>query len=153
MTDMKLKNTLIISLLLCAFCSCENFLDTVNEKEVGAHEELDSLDALCATTANLYTSPWYFFHKQRFLQLGDARANNFYISAESSNDYNSLATFNEKKENATISHAWGSLYNVVTQASYVIEDYVPYCVNNGICTCEGPCILVPCNLLARCPYH
>lgn len=136
MTDMKLKNTLIISLLLCAFCSCENFLDTVNEKEVGAHEELDSLDALCATTANLYTSPWYFFHKQRFLQLGDARANNFYISAESSNDYNSLATFNEKKENATISHAWGSLYNVVTQASYVIEDYVPYCVNNGICTCE-----------------
>ena len=133
---MKLKNIFIISLVLSLSCSCENFLDTVNEKEVGAHEELDSLDALRATTANLYTSPWYFFHKQRFLQLGDARANNLYISAESSNDYNSLATFNEKKENATISHAWGSLYNVITQSSYVIEDYVPYCVQKGACTHE-----------------
>lgn len=116
--------------------SCEAFLDTHNEKSVSAHEELTTYDALCATTANLYTSPWYFFHKQRFVQLGDARANNLYISNSASNDYNSLATFNEKKENASMSHAWGSLYNVVSQSSYVIEDYAPYCVRNGVCSQE-----------------
>ena len=116
--------------------SCESFLDTHNEKSVSAHEELTSYSALCATTANLYTSPWYFFHKQRFVQLGDARSNNLYISDSASNDYNSLGTFNEKKENASMSHAWGSLYNVVAQSSYVIEDYAPYCVEKGVCTQE-----------------
>lgn len=116
--------------------SCESFLETDNEKSVSAHEELTTYEALCSTTANLYTSPWYFFHKQRFIQLGDARSNNLFISDSASNDYNSLGTFNEKKENASMSHAWGSLYNVVTQSSYVIEDYAPYCVTNGVCTQE-----------------
>ena len=116
--------------------SCETFLETHNEKSVSAHEELTTYEALCATTANLYTSPWYFFHKQRFIQLGDARSNNLYISDSSSNDYNSLGTFNEKKENASMSHAWGSLYNVIAQSSYIIEDYAPYCVEKGVCTQE-----------------
>lgn len=133
-----IKSKYITSLLilLCISVSCERFLDTTNEKSVYAHQELTSYDALCATTANLYTSPWYFFHKQRFIQLGDARANNLYISNAASNDYNSLATFNEKKENASMTHAWGSLYNVITQASYIVEDYAPYCVSQDVCTQE-----------------
>ena len=133
-----IKSKYITSLLilLCISVSCERFLDTTNEKSVYAHQELTSYDALCATTANLYTSPWYFFHKQRFIQLGDARSNNLYISDAASNDYNSLATFNEKKENASMTHAWGSLYNVITQASYIVEDYAPYCVSQGVCTEE-----------------
>ena len=121
------------SLFVC-LTSCDDYLDTTNEKVVPAHDELTSLDALRATTANLYTEPWYFFHKQRFTQLGDARANNLYISATASNDYNAQATFSEKNENASIAHAWGSLYNVITQAAYVIDDYAPYCVAQGICT-------------------
>lgn len=134
MTKNKYITTILILLLVSV--SCERFLDTTNEKSVYAHQELTSYDALCATTANLYTSPWYFFHKQRFIQLGDARSNNLYISAAASNDYNSLATFNEKKENASMTHAWGSLYNVITQASYIVEDYAPYCVAQGVCTEE-----------------
>lgn len=132
---MKIKTIYLLAAAII-MSGCESFLETVNEKSVHAHEELTTYEALCATTANLYTSPWYFFHKQRFVQLGDSRANNLYISESSSNDHNSQATFNEKKENATISHAWGSLYNVVTQASYIVEDYAPYCVSNGVCTQE-----------------
>lgn len=133
-----IKDRYIISILILVFtcASCETFLDTRNEQSVYAHQELTSYEALCAATANLYTSPWYFFHKQRFIQLGDARSNNLYISDVASNDYNSLATFNEKKENASMTHAWGSLYNVIAQASYVVEDYAPYCVENGVCTQE-----------------
>lgn len=133
---MNIKTIIPVIAALLMSASCGSFLDTVNEKSVHAHQELTTYDALCATTANLYTSPWYFFHKQRFLQLGDARSNNLYISATESNDYNSLATFNEKKENASMTHAWGSLYNVIVQASYVVEDYAPYCVANGVCTQE-----------------
>lgn len=123
-----------IAVVTTTLASCDDYLDTTNEKVVPAHDELTSLAALRATTANLYTSPWYFFHKQRMFQLGDARANNLYISSTGSNDYNAQATFSEKNENASIANAWGSLYNVITQAAYIIDDYAPYCVSQGVCT-------------------
>lgn len=50
--------------------SCEDFLDTTNERDIPAYNELTSLDALRATTASLYTSPWYYFHKSRYIQIG-----------------------------------------------------------------------------------
>lgn len=114
--------------------SCDDYLDTTDEQTLSAHEELTSLDALRATTASLYGQPWYYFHKNRFFQLGDCRANNLYISTGDINDNNTQASLNEHKENTTLTHAWGSLYNVITQAGYVIHDYAPYCVENGICT-------------------
>lgn len=119
---------------IISFSSCDSYLDTVNEKDNPAHGELTTLSALEASTASLYTSPWYFFHKQRFIQLGDARANNLYISTSASNDYNAQTTFSETNENASLANAWGSLYNVITQAAYIIDDYAPYCVKQGVCS-------------------
>lgn len=119
---------------IAGLASCDDYLDTTNEKDDPAYGELTSLSALQATTASLYTSPWYFFHKQRFIQLGDARANNMYISTSASNDYNAQATFNETNENASLANAWGSLYNVITQSAYIVDDYAPYCVNHGVCS-------------------
>lgn len=130
------KYVLCMAVGILIFTSCDDYLDTTNEKVVPAHDVLTSLDALRQTTANLYLEPWYFFHKQRFIQLGDARANNLYISSTASNDYNAQATFSERNENASIANAWGSLYNVITQAAYIIDDYAPYCVEQGICTQE-----------------
>lgn len=122
----------LLSLLLVT--SCDSYLDTTNEQADPAHEELTSLSALRAATAGLYCQPWYYFHKQRFLQLGDARANNLLNNGSSSNDYNAQVSFNEETSNTTIANAWGSLYNVITQSAYVIDDYAPFCVNNGSCT-------------------
>lgn len=130
------KYVLGMTVGLLALTSCDDYLDTTNEKVVPAHDVLTSIDALRQTTANLYLEPWYFFHKQRFIQLGDARANNLYISSTASNDYNAQATFSERNENASIANAWGSLYNVITQASYIIDDYAPYLVSEGLCTQE-----------------
>ena len=123
-----------LTLTCLLLSSCNDYLDTTNEKTVPAHSELASVNDLRATTANLYTSPWYFFHKQRFIQLGDARANNLYISASASNDNNAQASLNEKKEYASIANAWGSLYNVITQAAYIIDDYAPYCLGMKVCS-------------------
>lgn len=134
---MTIKN---IFQLICGICvigsmvSCNDYLDTTNEKAVPAYSALKNLSDLQATTANLYTEPWYFFHKERFLQLGDARANNLYSSATAINGWNAQAALMEKNENSAIANAWGSLYNVITQAAYIIDDYAPYCVRNGICT-------------------
>ena len=125
---------------LCTFCivtaGCEDFLDTTNERDIPAYNELTSLDALRATTASLYTSPWYYFHKSRYIQIGDARSNNVYNNSQTSNDYTVMTTFNETSENAALAYAWGSLYTVIPQAAYIIDDYAPYCVNNKICTQE-----------------
>ena len=114
--------------------SCNDYLNTTNESAPPAYSELTSLDALRATTASLYASPWLYFHKQRFIQLGDARANNIYISSSAINDMNTQASMNEYKENTSVLYAWASLYNVITQAGYVVNDYAPYCVSQGVCT-------------------
>lgn len=127
---------ILIVCWMLGLTSCDDFLDTTNENTLPAHGELTSLDALKATTASLYASPWYYFHKQRFFQIGDARSNNLYISATTSNDNNTQASMNEHKENTTLTYAWGGLYNVITQAGYIINDYAPYCVSQGICTQE-----------------
>lgn len=134
---MKFKNIYNIILGVVAavsMASCEDYLDTNNEQNVPAHEALTSLEALKATTANLYTTPWLYFHKHRFYQLGDFRANNLHYSTGKADDNNAQATFNESKENTSVEYAWGSLYNVITQAGYIIHDYAPYCVANGVCS-------------------
>ena len=130
----KKNEFLCLAALSLCLASCDDFLDTTDEQTMPAHEELTSLDALRAVTAGLYAQPWYYFHKNRFFQLGDARSNNLFISTSDINDNNTQASMNEHKENTTLTHSWGSLYNVVTQAGYVIYDYAPYCVAQGICT-------------------
>ena len=135
----KIKTTILLlclSGLLICLTGCNDYLDTTNERSVPAHDELTSVDALRATTANLYTQPWYYFHKQRFIMLGDGRANNLYVSTTSLSETNAQVTFNEERQTNSVINSWGSLYNVITQASYVINDYAPYCIQNNICTEE-----------------
>mgnify|MGYP002622887882 FL=1 len=120
--------------LSCLVVSCDHFLDTTNERIVPAHDELTDLASLQAVTGGLYAQPWYYFLKQRFISLGDARANNLYVSNSTLGEVNAQATLNEEKQNASIQYSWASLYNVITQASYVVNDYGPYCIENGICS-------------------
>lgn len=133
----KIKNVILLfclsSLLVC-LTSCDKYLDTTNERVVPAHEELANVDALRATTANLYAQPWYYFHKQRFIMLGDGRANNLFVSTTSLSETNAQVTFNEERQTNSVQYTWGSLYNVITQAAYIINDYAPYCITNNICT-------------------
>ncbi len=114
--------------------ACDDYLDTTNERIVPAHDELTDISALQAVTGGLYAQPWYYFMKQRFISLGDARANNLYVSTSTLGEVNAQATLNEEKQNASIQYAWASLYNVITQAGYIVNDYAPYCVANGVCS-------------------
>ncbi len=135
-------NTIYKYVRNCALCcgailaltACNDYLDTTNERIVPAHEELTDVSALKAVTAGLYAQPWYYFMKQRFISLGDARANNLHVSNSTLGEVNAQATLNEEKQNASLQYSWASLYNVITQAGYIINDYAPYCVENAICT-------------------
>lgn len=129
-----LRKSVICGIASMLLASCNDYLDTTNERIVSAHEELTSVEALQAATAGLYAQPWYYFHKQRFISLGDARANNLYISNSTLGEVNAQATLNEEKQNASIQYSWASLYNVITQACYIVNDYAPYCKENNICS-------------------
>ena len=133
MTKIKYVFMCLLSLCVC-LTGCDDYLDTTNERIVPAHDELTDIDALRAATAGLYAQPWYYFLKQRFISLGDARANNLHISNSTLGEVNAQATLNEEKQNASIQYSWASLYNVVTQASYIINDYAPYCIEHEVCT-------------------
>ena len=127
------KWILAIAAGLAGLTACDSYLDTVNERIVPAHDELTDLSSLQAATAGLYAQPWYYFLKQRFISLGDARANNLYVSNSTLGEVNAQATLNEQKQNASVQYAWASLYNVITQAGYIVNDYVPYCIENSVC--------------------
>ncbi len=133
---MKLLAAALFILHSSFFISCDDYLDTNNERIVPAYDELTDINALRATTASLYAQPWYYFHKQRFISLGDARANNLHISNASLGEVNAQATLNEEKQNASVQYSWASLYNVITQACYIINDYAPYCIEREVCTKE-----------------
>lgn len=125
----------LITLLTVAMLTtgCTDYLNTENEKNPPAHQQLLTLADLQATTANLYLKPWFEFHK-RYLRMGDQRANNVYSSNNYLDDWNAMCTFNEALKPAEIQRPWAALYNVITQADYVLDDYAPYCVQNGICS-------------------
>ncbi len=118
---------------LTSLASCEDYLDTTNESVYPAHEALQDIGDLQNATAYLYAAPWYYFHKQRFVQMSDCRANNIYTGSTSS-AFALMGTFSEANDNTVISHAWGSLYNVLAQTAYIVNDYVPYCREQGIGT-------------------
>ncbi len=122
--------------LTMAATSCDDYLDTENLQTQPAHDELTSLSALQATTAGLYASPWAYLLRYRMFQLGDARANNILNTSTGSNDWNALVTFNEDLEYSAVTNSWASLYIVVNQSNYVINDYAPYCIENEICSEE-----------------
>lgn len=128
-----MKKVFFCIFLLGSLLSCS--LDTDNEQMAPAYTSLNSLADLRATAANLYLQPWYEFHK-RFLYLGDARANNLLQTNSNYGELNAQGTFNEALSVATVQRPWASLYNVIAQASYIVNDYAPYCVDNAICTQE-----------------
>lgn len=129
----ELRLGVILAALAVTATGCEEYLDTTNENVYPAHEALQSIGDLQETTAYLYCAPWYYFHKQRFVQMSDCRANNIYTGS-TSNAFSLMSTFGEANDNTVLSHAWGSLYNVLAQASYILNDYIPYCEEQSIGT-------------------
>lgn len=117
---------------VCVFVFVSCSLDTDNEKMAPAYTRLESLNDLQAVAANLYLQPWYEFHN-RMLQLGDARANNMVYAGIEYNEWNAAGTFNEDMNPSLMQRPWASLYNVIAQADYLLDDYVPYCIEHQIC--------------------
>ncbi|PMD86833.1 hypothetical protein BWI97_26125 [Siphonobacter sp. BAB-5405] len=109
-----------------------------SQKQVG--NSFKNIDDLRGATAFLYTKPWNKFNEHT-RGMTSGRANDAYIDGVTGN-MAALALFAENSNFNELFQTWGSLYVAITQADYIIKDYVPIAIANGVNetqakACEG----------------
>lgn len=125
-----MKKNIILSVVcgmvvMASLTSCNDFLqvNASNQKEMD--HSFTTYDELRLATAYLYMKPWFGFHSTRLFTMGDARGNNIYGDYNNEQGYAPYCLFTDKPNTPGLADAWNSLYIVVTQADYVINDYAP----------------------------
>lgn len=139
---MKTKILIIQSCLLVfllGITGCQDFLNISSDSQKQTSNSFKTIADLRAATAYLYTSPWYQFNNNGW-QVIEGRANNLAGDGTSS-ILAAYASFAETGSTAGLYTTWQSLYNVVTQSDYVINDYAPitrqYVDSTSVNACEG----------------
>ena len=94
-----------------------------NQKETD--KSFTTFDELRQATAYLYMKPWFGFHSTHIFSFGDARGNNIYGDNNNERGFAPYCLFNDKPNTPGLSEVWNSLYTVITQADYIINDYAP----------------------------
>lgn len=133
-----IKFMLIVELLF-AVTSCEDFLTTSSESQKQVGNTFRTHADLREATAFLYLKPWNGFHSNMHY-LGDAKGNNIY-STSYNNTFYRYSSFAITNVTEGLEDTWNSLYNVITNADYVINDYISIArnyVNAALVNqCEG----------------
>lgn len=119
---MKKNNIFVMAALsgFLAFTSCEDFLTHDNTTNANQETFFDSDNAVEAATAPLYNYVWYNFNEKFYYGMGDGRANN--ITARWSPYIYPYTNFTETALSEGLEEAWGSLYSVVAQSNYAINN-------------------------------
>lgn len=137
------KNNIIIGIISLflgfTFTGCDDFLHVTSDSQKQASESFRTIGELRSATGYLYANPWFMFNGSSH-QVIDARANN--IDADGTNStYLTYAMFAETSGTAGLENVWNSLYNVITQSDYVVNDYAPiargYVDEKSVNACEG----------------
>lgn len=123
---MKNSTIFIIAALsgFLALTSCEDFLTHDNTTNANQETFFDSDKAVAAATAPLYNYVWYSFNEKFYYGMGDGRANN--ITARWSPYIYPYTNFTETALSEGLEEAWGSLYSVVAQSNYTINNIRQY---------------------------
>lgn len=122
---MKTKIVVILTLSgLLAMTSCEDFLTHDNTTNANQETFFDNDKALEAATSPLYNYVWYSFNEKFYYGMGDGRANN--ITARWSPYIYPYTNFTETALSEGLEEAWGSLYSVVAQSNYTINNIKQY---------------------------
>lgn len=125
-----MKKNIILSVVcgmvaMASFTSCNDFLQVSASNQKEMDHSFTTYDELRLATAYLYMKPWFGFHSTRLFAMGDARGNNIYGDNNNEQGYAPYCLFTDKPNTPGLADAWNSLYIVVTQADYIINDYAP----------------------------
>lgn len=100
--------------------SCKkDFLEVQSQSQLSLDTYFTSYAECRAATAPLYNKVWYQFSSQFYFNFGDGRANNLFTPYSSSSSYGRLS---ETIETPDLNEAWQSIYSVITQSDYVINN-------------------------------
>lgn len=128
-----MKKICIYIPLVCAslsFASCEKFLTVTSETQKEATQSFKTIEDLRGATASLYCRPWYTVNSS-MRELTEARGGNLYVDGVTG-ELITTALFSEAANYNNIANSWASLYLVITQSDYIINDYVELALNNGL---------------------
>ena len=121
------------------FASCTDFLEATSDTKMMTNNSFKTYDELRNASAYLYCQPWMSFNTAAITVI-EGRANNILADGYTASN----AQFGSFMENGSITellNVWQSLYNVVTQSDYVINNYAPitrqYVDTLKVNACEG----------------
>ena len=115
----KIRTFIFIGVAIFSTISCNKFLDTKSESQRTLDSYYTSYLDCRTATAGLYNVPWYTFASQFYFTAGDGRGNNLFTPYNSAESFGRLT---ETIETPLLPDAWNSLYNVVTQSDYVVNN-------------------------------
>ena len=117
----KILLTTIVAAAGLTLSSCtDDFLTQKNTTSPNPDGFFDSDAAVDKAMYTLYNYVWNDFNSKFYYGMGDGRANN--ITAQYSDYIYPYTNFNETALSPGLSDAWGSLYSVVAQSGYAIDD-------------------------------
>ncbi len=125
---------------LINFTGCKKFLEVTSDTQKQVGQSFRTIEDLRASTAFLYTAPWSKFHRD-LPSITDGRANNLYIDGVTGT-LAAISLFAENSNFIEFGIVWSASYVAITQADYIIKDYVPLAISNGVeeakaKACEG----------------
>lgn len=111
--------TFLFAALLLPLGGCKKYLSVNSNSQATLDNYFTTLDQCRAATGALYNEVWYSFSSQFYFDFGDGRGNNLFYPYSAGDSYVRLT---ETSETATLPQAWNSLYLVVTQSDYVLNN-------------------------------
>lgn len=118
-----MKNKILLTITLAsafALGACDDFLTHENTTNANQETFFDSDKAISYATAPLYNYVWNNFNEKPYYGFGDGRANN--ITAQWSPYIKFYTNFTETALSEGLEEGWGSLYSVVAQSNYAINN-------------------------------
>lgn len=109
---------LVLTLFIAASCK-KDFIDVKSQNQLTLDNFYTTHEECRQATAPLYSIVWYEFSSQFYFMMGDGRGNNLFTPYGGGDSYIRLT---ETAETPTLNEAFQSLYVVVTQADYVINN-------------------------------
>ena len=137
----KILSILSLSAILAGAVSCDNWLEVTSESQTTLDTFFQSEADCRAATAPLYNKVWFDFNNNFSFGFMDGRANN--VFAPWSDYIYPYVNLTETTSTANLYSAWQSLFVIVSQSDYTLNN-LDKAIENGVSAsvvneCKGEC--------------
>lgn len=116
----KLANSILSGAAIVFSTACQDHLDVQSTSQLTLDNYYTTYEECRMATAPLYNVVWYDFSSQFYFRVGDGRGNNLFMPYGGTGD--PFTTLTETIETGLLLNGWRSLYVVVAQSDYVVNN-------------------------------